>query len=634
VPSEPKERKKRVLVVDPSPSVCDSVQMILQDQYTVLALEDFQQAVEAVRKEEVEIVLAGVDLPVSLYQSFFHSLRRAQPRLPLLLLLGENAARGEKLVFPYCDWLAKPFAVQSLQEKVQVLLFQKDWLERSSSPRPAPPPEEQIKAWLYSSRVSSEVREQVFKISSLPLPVFIQGEGGTGRSGVARAIHHLSPWRDRPFIRFFCRGLTLEEFTRKLPGYLKPGASGESIPLTLFLEEVDQLELDLQTMLLDLLDIQRIVWPGLEEMHVEARIISSASSPLARAVAAGKFRADLSQALETLTVALKPLRERKDEIPRLVNEILQERKQEAIFQKKFSSEALQVLQRYLWPDNLRELESLVLKSAVSKEGELLHPEDLIFSFSKKRIAAGSISSPPAGDAGSLLDTVLSTLAHEIKNPLVAINTFAHLLPEKYDDPEFREHFSRQVNQDVKRINTVLEKLLEYGQFSSPHLVRNDLNSALVEVLKQKEEALVKRGAKLFTDLKGGLPAVLFDENQLDFVLRNVMENALSVINEDRSLRISTASGEEQEESHRKEFVELTVHYDGQDAILRNLEKAIGAGPEPGFENLSLALALARKVVLRNHGEIQVKQWGGGTTIRLRLPVPGEPHQNLERKSYA
>lgn len=620
---EDKERKRKVLVVDPSPSVCDSIQMILKDQYAVLALGDLQEASEVAGREEVEIVLAGVDLPLFLYQPFFHSLRKAQPRLPLLLLLGERAAWGEKFDLPYSDWLAKPFAVQSLLEKVQALLFQKDWAERSSGLRVALPPEEKIKAWLYSSRVPSDVREKIFKVSSLSLPVFIQGEEGTGRSGVARAIHHLGPWKDKPFIHFFCRGLTPEEFTRKLSGFLKTAASGERVPLTLFLEEVDSLGWDLQTILLDFLDEQRIGWPGLEEMQIEAKIISSSSSSLAKPVSAGKFRGDLYQTLETVTIALKPLRERKEEIPRLASEILQERKQDFMFRKKFSPEALQVLQQYFWPGNLRELESLVLKSAALKEGELLLPQDLIFSFSTEGSAAVSPPFPPTQEKESLGDAALSTLAHEIKNPLVAINTFAHLLPEKYDDPEFREGFSRQVNKDVKRINELLENLLEYGQFSAPLFVPNDLNSALVDVLKQKEETLVQRGAKLTTDLKGGLPAVVFDENHLDFVLRNVLENVLSTLGENKSFRLSTGSVEEERKEGRKEFVELIVWYDGQDAIVRNLEKAVGVGPEPGFENLSLALALARKVVLWNRGEIQVNRWEGeGTTIRLRFPAAG------------
>jgi len=293
---------------------------------------------------------------------------------------------------------------------------------------------------------------------------------------------------------------------------------------------------------------------------------------------------------------------------------------------------LQVLQQYHWPGNLRELESLTLRSAALKEGELLIPADLIFCFGrgelwiasreeKEKDGARFSSAMPAAEKGSLFDATLSTLAHEIKNPLVAISTFAALLPEKYDDPEFREQFSRLVNLDVKRINDLLENLLEFAQFPSPRIRENNLTLILKNILKEKEKSLTQRGTRLRFDLKENLPAILFDAVQLEFVLRSILENVFSTIEEDKDLRLSMdllAEGEGQ-----NNFVELVVWYDGQDGIIRNIQKAFG--PEAGlnFENLSLALALARKVMVRNRGDMLVSQEeGAGTTIRLRFLVAG------------
>ena len=123
------------------------------------------------------------------------------------------------------------------------------------------------------------------------------------------------------------------------------------------------------------------------------------------------------------------------------------------------------------------------------------------------------------------------------------------------------------------------------------------------------------------DWKENLPAILFDTVQLEFVLRNILENVLATIEEDKDLSLSMdliAEGEGQ-----KNFVELAVWYDGQDGIIHNIQKAFG--PEAGlnFENVSLALALVRKAMIRNRGDMLVSQEeGAGTTIRLRFTVAG------------
>ena len=611
-----------------------SIWMILKEEFEVLTASNFQEAVEIAEREEVEIVLAGVDLPPVFYSSIFRDLRKTQPRLPLLLLLGERAAWGKKLDLPVSDWLDKPFLPQTLREKIQTLLLEKDWGEKARPSRPPLSAEEKTKSWLYSSRMQPEVREKVFKVSFSSLPVFIQGEEGTGRSEVAKAIHFLGPSKDKPFIRFFCRELTLEKFMHKLSFWLQNSARGEDVSLTLFFEEVENLEWDLQSTLLDLWKDQRVGWPGLEEIGIEAKIITTSATSLANAVSTGKFRGELYQTLEMLPILLKPLRDRIEDIPRLATEILQEHRQEQIAQKKFSMEALQVLQQYHWPGNLRELESLTLRSAALKEGDLLLPEDLVFCFGKgelwtapgkekeKEKVGGPFSpAPPAEEKTSLFDATLSTLAHEIKNPLVAISTFAALLPEKYEDPEFRDQFSHLVNLDVKRINDLLENLLEFAQFPSPIFREYNLTLLLKDVLKQKEKNFTQRGNRLTFDLKDNLPAILFDAAQLDFVLRNILENVLARIEDNKDMRLSTDLFEEGED-HNK-FVELVVWYEGQDGIVRNIQKAFG--PEAGvdFENMSLALALVRKVMVRNRGDMLVSQEeGAGTTIRLRFRIAG------------
>ncbi len=478
-------------------------------------------------------------------------------------------------------------------------------------------PAKEILAWLGSSRLTAEARDKINRFSAPPLPVLIQGEEGTGRARAARAMHLLGPLRRSPFLRLSCRHLTSEKFIDKVSLWRN---TRKKISLTLYLEDIETVSEELQALLLDLLNERRIAWPNLEGVSFDVRFISSSASPLGEAVARKGFRRDLFEALGTLMIDLEPLRERKEEIPRIACEMLEGKGREGICVKTFSPGALRALQEYDWPGNLAELESVVLRSAASKDGDMLLPGDLLF-----RPASDNPRTPvfPPEEMDHWLDVTLPTLAHEIKNPLVAINTFAHLLPEKYDDPEFRKDFSRLVNQDVRRINDLLEDLLEFSQFSTPRPTPNDLNFLVSGVLKQQEKRL-RCGGRVSADLGGGVPPVLFDETQLNFVLRNLLENALSKIRPDDSLCISTGVSADKERGGAPRFVDFRIRYDGREGIVGRTQKAVGFETEPDFQNLSLILLLIRKLMNRNRGRMQVRQEGEeGIAIRLQFPAATE-----------
>ena len=172
-----------------------------------------------------------------------------------------------------------------------------------------------------------------------------------------------------------------------------------------------------------------------------------------------------------------------------------------------------------------------------------------------------------GEKGSVFDATVSTLVHEVKNPLVAISTFAPLLPEKYGDEEFRGEFSRLVGMEVKRVNGVLENLLEYAQFGEPQLGWQDLRGVLEGVLGQKEKELGERGVELEVEIGEGLPGVSFDGVQLGYVLRNVLGNACLRVREGSHLRLWAGLVEVE----GKGFVELGVWYEEQNGLMRQVQ---------------------------------------------------------------
>jgi len=212
--------------------------------------------------------------------------------------------------------------------------------------------------------------------------------------------------------------------------------------------------------------------------------------------------------------------------------------------------------------------------------------------------------------------LLSTLVHEVKNPLVAISTFAHLLPERYEEEEFRGEFSRLVGVEVKRLNGVLEMLLEYGRLGEPRKGPVDLQRRVLASLGENKREISGKKISLRTEGLNELPPVDFDEDQMKFVMRRIWESVLGREVENREGAVRARS---RESGEAQNWVELEIWYDGQDGVVKDIHQVKVSGGRYDFEGLSLGLGLARRLMVRNGGEMQVYQEEGiGTTIILRF----------------
>ena len=223
-----------------------------------------------------------------------------------------------------------------------------------------------------------------------------------------------------------------------------------------------------------------------------------------------------------------------------------------------------------------------------------------------------------GVNGESVEVLLSTLVHEVKNPLVAISTFAHLLPERYGEEEFRGEFSRLMGLEVKRLNGVLEMLLEYGQLGTPQIKRVDLQRRVLASLGEKKREIADKIIRIRTEGLEKLSAIRFDEDQVNFVLRRVWESVLGreIENRDAAIRgrmLRRGAGDEED------WVELEIWYDGREGVVKDIHRMEVPGGRYDFEGLSLGLGLARRLMMRNQGEMQVYQEEEvGTTIILRF----------------
>jgi len=234
-----------------------------------------------------------------------------------------------------------------------------------------------------SSEAMQTLRSRMDKVSSANVPVLIQGESGTGKDIIARMIHGLSPWKSGPFVKVNCPAIPGTLLESELFGYekgaftgaygSKPGRVELAHRGTLFLDEISELDLGLQSKLLQLLQDGQFCRIGAQEdKKVEVRVVCATNRQLEHEIENGSFRQDLFYRINVVNLHLPPLRERRGDIEILVNYFLE------YYNRKYncrarvlSPELITVLQKYHWPGNIRELENLM------KRYVILGSEDVI-----------------------------------------------------------------------------------------------------------------------------------------------------------------------------------------------------------------------------------------------------------------
>jgi two-component system, NtrC family, response regulator AtoC len=226
------------------------------------------------------------------------------------------------------------------------------------------------------SEAMRSVRERLAKIANANVPVLIHGESGTGKDIIARMVHGLSPWKSGPFVKVNCPAIPGTLLESELFGYekgaftgaygAKPGRVEMAHRGTLFLDEISELELGLQSKLLQLLQDGQFCRIGAQEdKKVEVRIVCATNRNLEVEIESGTFRQDLFYRINVVSLYLPPLRERRGDIEDLVNYFLQHYNHKFNCRaRSLSPEMIGVLQKYHWPGNIRELENLVKRYVI------------------------------------------------------------------------------------------------------------------------------------------------------------------------------------------------------------------------------------------------------------------------------
>ena len=371
--------------------------------------ESRDEALHALQGGAVDVVLLDLRLPGNNGLELLRELKRQRPEAVVIVMTGfatvQSAVQAMKL--GAYDYITKPFNFDELRLVLERVTAHLKLTTENRLLR------EQLKSKHGFGQLVGHCPEMeklyriIAKAAHSTHPVLILGESGTGKELVARSIHFSGPFRDRPFIPVDCGSLVPTLIESELFGYVrgaftgavraKDGLLATAEGGTIFLDEVGELPVDLQSKLLRAIQAKEIrPVGGTRAVPINVRILAATNRDLDTAVQQGTFRRDLYFRLNVLTLRIPPLRERKQDIPLLIGHVLERINSATETQHSVGDDALRLMLNYDWPGNVRELENCVERACTTCSLPTIHMADLptpLRNFQSQAKPANAVSDP-------------------------------------------------------------------------------------------------------------------------------------------------------------------------------------------------------------------------------------------------
>ena len=385
------ELAPQVLVVDDEPMICHQLQRLYkQSGYAVQIAASAEDALSRLEQGDIDLVVTDVRLPGMSGVELTARIHALYPNVPVIVMTGyaaiENAV--EVLKHGASDYIVKPFSAKAIQESTEAVLqkarpfIEIRYLRRSLKGGC------EFGGMLSRTPEMLKVFETIRMVSPTDMTVLVEGETGTGKELVARAIHLHSSRRDGAFVAINCAGLPESLLESELFGYERGAFTGADRPTagkielahggTLFLDEIESMSLNMQSKLLRVLEdqtIQRL--GGTRNIQIDMRVIAASNVPLETLLASKQMRSDFYYRISVIPIHLVPLRDRCQDIPLLVGDFL---RQHPLAARKgiagISRRAMERLIQYPWPGNVRELQNVLEKALVLTKERVIENIDL------------------------------------------------------------------------------------------------------------------------------------------------------------------------------------------------------------------------------------------------------------------
>lgn len=395
------DKAKKILIADDDEGIREFLEIILSRQnYETYTADSGKTAISSIDDFNFDLILCDIRLgDISGIEVLKHA-RNKYPDITVIMMSAyattENAV--EAMNNGAYDYLPKPFDNEDLLNALSRAL------EMKSVEKDREDIEKTLKQNIYFNRIVGssikmvDIYKKIEKAAPTKTNIMITGESGTGKELIARAVHEQSERRDFPFVVINCGGIPENLMESEFFGYVKgafTGAERDKKGLfaaankgTLFLDEISELPITLQVKLLRAVQERKIKPVGGNiEFNIDVRIICATNKNLEKEVIEGRFREDLFYRLNVIELKIPPLRERKEDIKTLAQHFMDKYAKETGKKiSKLSSYALDLLQKYDFPGNVRELENIIERSVALSSTNIILPESLSLSFHKREMS--------------------------------------------------------------------------------------------------------------------------------------------------------------------------------------------------------------------------------------------------------
>lgn len=419
----------RLLVIDDDQNHREGLVLLLEaHKYLVDEADGANKAMELIKRNSYDLVITDFKMHEIDGMELLKMINDFDPLLKVIMVTGFSSIEHavEAVHLGAVDYIPKPVDPAKLQEVISKVL------KHPELPKENRVPERYIyfDEIIGKSRAIKTVVRKINEIAKIEVPVLVYGESGTGKELVARAIHKASDRMNEPFIAVNTGAIPKDLISSELFGHVKGAFTGavdnkkgkfeEANGGTLFLDEISSMSQQVQIALLRVLENQKIDRVGgAKEIDVDVRIVAATNENMEDLIAAGKFREDLYYRLNVYNIELPPLRERLDDIPLISNYFLEKFNKE--YKKdvqEIDEESFDILQKYSWPGNIRELRNILLRSLITAN-KIIKKKDLPESIRKGSIPGHEIRFPagtplPDIERESIIKTLKMAKGNKLK----------------------------------------------------------------------------------------------------------------------------------------------------------------------------------------------------------------------------
>lgn len=403
-----KNDKVTVLIVDDEENILEFLSEALKDEYIIIKAKNGKDALKKVSEFYPDVVLMDYKMPVMDGMEAFLKIKEIDKDLPVILMTayGTSSIAIQAMKEGAYDYVTKPLDLDEIRVTLKKAIELKKLSEKIKKKDIQYESDFQAEGLIGKSQVMQEVYKQIGRAASSDVTVLILGESGTGKELVAKSIYKNSSRRDKPFVTVNCAAIPEGLLESELFGHEK-GAFTDAKERhigkfelakdgTIFLDEIGDMSLPLQAKILRVLQersFERV--GGNETIYTNARIIAATNKNLLKLVEERKFREDLYYRLNVFTITLPPLRERKEDIPDLVEYFIF--KYSHKYQKVVTGvdpSVMEILMNYSWPGNVRELENAIAHAIVASQGQIILKDSLprtIFGNNKNEVISNYIN---------------------------------------------------------------------------------------------------------------------------------------------------------------------------------------------------------------------------------------------------